>query len=602
MRRKLGHIVFASLGLALLIAIGCTAGSDDVSQAPAKDGDSQSETGRSDQPPSTMGNDQGGATNQSEPIVKEDPSKLAGFFDPLPESSAGGNDSDQSTSVANSDGTSTQLDDLEGDGGTDAGAGNVTNQAATGSADAETHQEEAANAIKTNGPIFENWPKPKLAIVFSGRQNGYFEPCGCAGLENMKGGTARRATMLAQRREAGWPILAVDLGNVVRRFGKQAEIKSTITLDALVGMGYDALGFGPNDLAMPLDHILSVVADDTRPFVSANVKIPYLEVPKYRVVERGGLKIGITAVLGDAEAKSINQEEIMIAPAAEALAEPYQALLEEQCDILLLLAYADTGETEELAKRYPKFTFASTAGGPVEPPYLPRENKDVIPTIVEVGEKGMFVNVVGLFDEAAVPVRYQRVPIDARFADEPRMHQLLVEMQNQYQQLGWAGLDLRPVAHESGQSFVGSKTCGECHTRAFRIFKDTGHAHATDTLVHLEPPRQFDPECVSCHVTGWEPQKYFPFGGGFTSLDDTAHLGGNGCENCHGPGSDHVQAEDNPDADPEMRLSLRKLMRVTLEEAKQNTCLKCHDLDNSPDYIKQGFDAYWPAVEHYGRH
>ena len=33
---------------------------------------------------------------------------------------------------------------------------------------------------------------------------------------------------------------------------------------------------------------------------------------------------------------------------------------------------------------------------------------------------------------------------------------------------------------------------------------------------------------------------------------------------------------------------------------KQN-CWSCHDLDNSPGYIKNGFDAYWPKVEHKGK-
>ena len=33
--------------------------------------------------------------------------------------------------------------------------------------------------IKENGPIFVDWPKPKLALVITGMQAGYLEPCGC---------------------------------------------------------------------------------------------------------------------------------------------------------------------------------------------------------------------------------------------------------------------------------------------------------------------------------------------------------------------------------------------------------------------------------------
>ena len=48
--------------------------------------------------------------------------------------------------------------------------------------------ERPFDAVTQNGPIFKDdlgkpWPKPRLALVITGRQEGYFEPCGCAGLE-----------------------------------------------------------------------------------------------------------------------------------------------------------------------------------------------------------------------------------------------------------------------------------------------------------------------------------------------------------------------------------------------------------------------------------
>src|SRR5262245_30249499 len=36
--------------------------------------------------------------------------------------------------------------------------------------------------------LFEGWPKPAVALVLTGQQLGYIEPCGCSGLENQKGG------------------------------------------------------------------------------------------------------------------------------------------------------------------------------------------------------------------------------------------------------------------------------------------------------------------------------------------------------------------------------------------------------------------------------
>ncbi|MEM6981150.1 MAG: hypothetical protein AAF539_15930 [Planctomycetota bacterium] len=41
-------------------------------------------------------------------------------------------------------------------------------------------------------------------------------------------------------------------------------------------------------------------------------------------------------------------------------------------------------------------------------------------------------------------------------------------------------------------------------------------------------------------------------------------------------------------------------MQLPLDQARE-TCMKCHDLDNSPDFHEEGaFEDYWAAVEHYG--
>ena len=109
--------------------------------------------------------------------------------------------------------------------------------------------------------------------------------------------------------------------------------------------------------------------------------------------------------------------------------------------------------------------------------------------------------------------------------------------------------------------------------------------------------RHFDPECLSCHVTGWNPQDYFPYKSGYMSISET-HLHTNGCENCHGPGSEHVAIEDGDiDVTDERRDEVRASMRQTIEQAKNGGCYECHDIDNSPEF---DFDEYWPQIEHKG--
>jgi hypothetical protein len=151
--------------------------------------------------------------------------------------------------------------------------------------------------------------------------------------------------------------------------------------------------------------------------------------------------------------------------------------------------------------------------------------------------------------------------------------------------------------------FVGSKQCQECHESAYETWENSPHFHATDVLVNPEErdiPRHFDPECLSCHVTGWDPQNYRPYLSGYLDLQKSLHLHGSGCENCHGPGSEHVAAErGDDDVTEDVRAARQAAMQLQLENAEQH-CMKCHDLDNSPDFHKDGaFAEHWEEIEHY---
>ena len=71
--------------------------------------------------------------------------------------------------------------------------------------------------------------------------------------------------------------------------------------------------------------------------------------------------------------------------------------------------------------------------------------------MIQIGTKGMYAGVVGLFDDAAQPLRYQRVPLDARFPDSAEMLQLLAAYQDQLKEAGFEGLGIRPQPHPSGR-------------------------------------------------------------------------------------------------------------------------------------------------------
>ena len=125
--------------------------------------------------------------------------------------------------------------------------------------------------------------------------------------------------------------------------------------------------------------------------------------------------------------------------------------------------------------------------------------------------------------------------------------------------------DLVPLAPADGQaSFIGVEECTLCHAEARAVWDKTPHAKAYATLV--EGFKEYNLECVGCHVTGYGK----PGGSTVTHNDKLRDVQ---CEDCHGPGSLHA---DNPED--------KTLIQLKPDPA---SCVsRCHH----PPHV-EGFDA-----------
>ena len=112
-----------------------------------------------------------------------------------------------------------------------------------------------------------------------------------------------------------------------------------------------------------------------------------------------------------------------------------------------------------------------------------------------------------------------------------------------------------------------------CHRRDAEIWDQSGHAHAWKRL--QDRGEHVDPQCQSCHTTG------YGLPGGFRSAARSADRTAVGCESCHGPARGHV---------------LRPSERTPFDAKGQ--CLSCHDPENSPRFA---FEAYWDKIRHGAR-
>lgn len=92
--------------------------------------------------------------------------------------------------------------------------------------------------------------------------------------------------------------------------------------------------------------------------------------------------------------------------------------------------------------------------------------------------------------------------------------------------------DRTPAPVPDGQAgYVGVERCGKCHQAAAQFWSTTRHASAYATL--SDDHKQFNLDCVGCHVTGYSKP-------GGTTVTHVEGLTDVQCEACHGPGSRHV--------------------------------------------------------------
>lgn len=467
--------------------------------------------------------------------------------------------------------------------------------------------------------LVKDWEEPAISLFVSGRLHGYIEPCGCTGLDKQKGGLLRRRTCQKILLDRGWDLISIDAGNQIRRVSQQAKLKLRTTYEALCKtMDYSAVGLGVDDLKLePVDlfQIMadSVVDEENSPFVCANVKVLVDTTPApFRVIQRNGKRVGITMAVGDEHLEDLRRNDgLEVQTVSQGLSAIARPLLAQKCDVNILLLQSDPETCKKIANKFPIFDLLITSGGAGDPtlqPVIVNTGKHTT-QIIQVGVKGMYAGIIGIYEKGGKKsLKYERVPMDARFVDAVEMRKAFQDYQNNLKLLWETGQleDIKPRRHPSGAKFVGSAVCADCHDAEFDIWESgidgAGGPHEKATRDLTEPgertwvKRNFDPECVSCHAVGWNPQEYFPYETGFTDLVAHDHLTGNGCENCHGPGSAHVESEESGEESEE----LRKSMIVTKAEAKATLCLSCHDLDNSPDYAlaEDGFEKFWPAIAH----
>ncbi|MCB9589405.1 MAG: hypothetical protein H6718_28585 [Polyangiaceae bacterium] len=129
-----------------------------------------------------------------------------------------------------------------------------------------------------------------------------------------------------------------------------------------------------------------------------------------------------------------------------------------------------------------------------------------------------------------------------------------------------------PPVPEGGSGYIGVEKCASCHTDEFKFWKTTQHAGAYATLSTQH--KEFNLDCVSCHVTGYEKP-------GGTTVTHVEGLTNVQCEACHGAGEKHAK-------DP------KKAGLITRTPLQTLCAGSCHH----PPHVSEDWDVNqaWPHI------
>ncbi|NOX26241.1 MAG: hypothetical protein GXP59_09065 [Deltaproteobacteria bacterium] len=152
------------------------------------------------------------------------------------------------------------------------------------------------------------------------------------------------------------------------------------------------------------------------------------------------------------------------------------------------------------------------------------------------------------------------IAMETSMPDDRKVKGLVDALNKKINAMGMAKARINKNLHKK---YSGWQSCGTCHPKILTAWENTRHARAYETLVSKN--RQFNLDCIYCHVTGINRKN------AVDALSLGVSLREVGCEACHGPGKRHSK-------DPK-QFSL-------IAKPAASLCRTCHtrERDDSFDY------------------
>jgi hypothetical protein len=445
-----------------------------------------------------------------------------------------------------------------------------------------------------------------IRVALVGEVRGEIEPCGCPTLPY--GGFARRAALLDRLRLQG-PLFHLDAGELLlkgfatdRSRDRASRARAMLRLSKEVGV--DLWVPGPTDLLVLGPDGLSGLPGPRQVSASYTDGAGALLYPPHAVLERAGLRLGVIGLSAPVKDPDLRSKVHTLDPVIAAKAA--LKTLATDVDLVIALGNVVDEDAARVAREVPGLAAVlTTRGGAYDSPIQAKPSDPAIAAVIEAPDRGRYLQVLS-FRVGAPAGHPALLTPEARLWRERQLSGTegpFTELGAGRNLLGVAtiplgkDLDGAKVAHTGvdaaldrfkaqalaaaakradkapakvQERYASSGGCVHCHSAEFARWSLSGHAKAWMALVTRSQTQ--NPECLPCHTTAWAE----PSGLGELTTSGIRKFKSVQCEACHGPMGGHP-------ADT----------RVRPRPITAQTCRRCHDQANSPDF---DYTSYLPQA------
>ncbi|HEY3174985.1 MAG TPA: multiheme c-type cytochrome [Candidatus Polarisedimenticolia bacterium] len=372
-------------------------------------------------------------------------------------------------------------------------------------------------------------------------------------------------------------------------------------------IGYDVVNLGERELAGGVEELRRLIEKSRMVFTSASfvyrdngeqLFAPYA-IRDYKLASGRSVRIGFLGVntFNSAFARETPDRRVLIMRDPVEAVKLHLPALRAKVDLVVLLANLSLRDLTTLLAGSKGIDLALASYGARFSPAGTIEMIEGVPVLYS-GDQGKRMGEVRLkFERKGVPPKLtaNHVFLTRRYPSDPKLQDLIdrtiarVNEINRQKAVTAVAAPAPPVAARGpagtgatvpletvssapadGKGFLTANACVSCHSEAYEVYARTKHARAFDTLVKAN--QDYNPECVKCHVTGYEAPN------GFINARQSPELVNVQCEACHGNATEHLRDASKP-----------------FGNVPPRSCFTCHTKENSPDFA---FFKYWDMIKH----